>query len=103
MNTIATFPATCDNCDKEFQTDGFQWVCNDCHHPPRACPCGSDDLRLDWDVIQPLVSEPVWRVECQVCEKQTAYCETAKEAYTAWMNGEALTPIPGTDHFEEAW
>lgn len=103
---IEKWNATCNLCGKDYLTDGYQWTCDECRHPKQLCACGSDDVTLDWEITDfngDLLPDPVWRVECAACEKRTVFFSTAKEAFDAWTRGEAFTPIPGTNHFEEVW
>lgn len=107
MTYLQDIEMTCDICGTSFICDGYQWTCDECRHPKQACVCGSDDVLLDWHIVTDpngeLIPTPCWCVECQSCERCTPYFETAKEAHTSWLNGEILTPIPGTSHFEEVW
>lgn len=108
MNYLEDIEMICDVCGAEFVTDGYVWTCDECRHPKKDCECGGgDDVLLDWEIKLDqngdLIPVPVWRVECAMCERRTAFFSTAKEAYDAWTRGEAFTPIPGTGHFEEVW
>lgn len=98
----------CEVCGANFMGDGYQWTCDDCRHPKKECPhCGSDDVICDWHIDNDqngeLMWQPVWYTECQKCERRTIWFETAKDAHSAWMNGEVFTPIEGTGHYEEVW
>lgn len=101
-----TFSA-CKVCGIGYWGDGYQWTCDNCRHPQKPCRCGSDDVILDWHIVTDpngeSIPDPSWCVECQTCERRTVYYNTAQEANAAWMNGEILTPIAGTAHFEEMW
>lgn len=104
-NDLFTIEDTCPVCGEKFLTDGYFWTCQDCRFSPETCACGSDDASLEWTITDfngEILPDPVWLVEC-LCDIQTAYFDTPKEALEAWKNGARFTPIPGTDHFEEAW
>ena len=101
---------TCSLCNKEWQPDsneeGYVWLCPECRALPTDCDCGSDDICFEWTVADNngnILWDSFWVVSCNMCEKTTTLHTTAREALEAWDSGERLTPIPGTDHYEEAW
>ncbi len=103
---LFTIEDTCPVCGKKFSTDGYLWTCSECQNSPADCDCGSDDVRLDWSVFDlngNILDAHIWMVECYLCDKTTALYNDPKDALHAWKNGERLTPIPGTNHYEESW
>ena len=101
---FSPYPDTCALCGKvwypNFYQLGYQWTCDKCRHPSKDCECGSDDIALEWHIVEypngGFCPDPVWIVECNMCERMTAYFEIAKEANEAWMNGyaEKVMPLP---------
>ena len=103
---LFTIEDTCPVCEKKFMTDGYLWTCSECQHSPADCDCGSDDVTLDWSVCDlngNILEAHIWIVQCHMCDKTTLLYNEAKEALDAWNGGKRFRPIPGTDHFEEAW
>jgi hypothetical protein len=84
---IETFTSNCELCEAEYQSDGYQWTCDKCR-TQKECQCGCDDVILEWHIISDMDGkiqpEPMWAVECQMCEKITSYFKTAKEAVADW-------------------
>ena len=76
-------PTDCDLCDTVFMSDGYDWLCGDCHSKPKDCLCGSDDVLIDWHVSLDSAN-PFYLVECQTCESQTSRTETAYCALEEW-------------------
>lgn len=94
---LSPYPDTCSLCGRRWYPSffelGYVWLCPGCRHPKKECECGSDDVTLNWDIVNDQNGElspgPVWSVECGSCERMTPYFETAREAAEAWDKGQA--------------
>ncbi len=93
---LFTIEDTCPVCEKKFMTDGYLWTCSDCQHSPADCDCGSDDVTLDWTVANfdaEIMFSHFWIVQCQMCERATDLHSEAREALSAWNNGERFIHV----------